>query len=94
MSRKISSILVQAYNKRKKLKVCFTMDKPQWSIVLVILLTAATAFFSGQLFGMDLPAFLYIVIVAFGLFLHTIILVVTSDGEKEYEETHLKGRSK
>lgn len=70
------------------------MNKPQWSIGFVILLTAAAAFFSGQLLGMELPSFLYIVIVAFGFLLHTIILIVSTDGEAEYEATGLKGRAK
>lgn len=70
------------------------MNKPQWSILLVILVTAAMAFFVGKFLGMDLPAFLYIVIVGFGLLLHTIILVLASDNEREYKSTDIEGRAK
>lgn len=70
------------------------MKKPQWSIIFVILLTAATAFFSGKLMGMNFSLYLYIVIVSFGFLLHAIILIVASDSEREYEETSVKGRAK
>ena len=70
------------------------MTKPLWSIVLVILLTAAATFFIGNAFGMELPAFLYIVIAVVGLFLYLVILVVASDSKRLYEDTDVKGRAK
>ncbi|MER2000681.1 MAG: hypothetical protein ABS882_12985 [Lysinibacillus sp.] len=70
------------------------MNKPQSSIIFVVLLTAAIAFFCGKLMGMDLPIYLYIIIAGFGFLLHAVILIVLSDGEREYEETTIKGRAK
>lgn len=70
------------------------MVKPQWSMVFVILLTAAAAFFIGRWQGMELPAFLYIVIAVFGFLIHTIILILRSDNESEAQDTQVKGKAK
>lgn len=67
-------------------------QKVQWGMVLVIALTAFVAFWFGIYSGEPLDWFLYIVLVAIGLFIHTVLLVVRTDDSQEATETQLKKR--
>ena len=70
------------------------MAKPQWAIAVVILMTATIAFVIGNsVFDMNLPLYLYILVVACGFFIHAVILIVTTDSDREYEETKIKGKA-
>ncbi|MER1984281.1 MAG: hypothetical protein ABS949_13860 [Solibacillus sp.] len=65
----------------------------QWSMVVVIALTAFAAFWFGVYSGEPLDWFLYIVLVAIGLFIHTVILVLRTDDEQIATETKLKKKA-
>lgn len=62
-------------------------------MVLVIALTALIAFWFGIYSGEPLDWFLYIVLIAIGLFIHTVILVLRTDDEQVATETKLKKKA-
>lgn len=68
-------------------------QKVQWSIIVVIAATAFVAFWFGIYSGEPLDWFLYIVLVAIGLFIHTVILVLRTDDEQQATETKLKKKA-
>lgn len=68
-------------------------QKVQWGMVIVIFVTAFVAFWLGVYSGQPLDWFLYIVLVAIGFFIHTVILVLKTDPEQEATETKLKKKA-
>lgn len=68
-------------------------QKVQWSLGIVIVLCAAVAIVFGKLINSYTPWFLYIILVCVGFFIHTLILVVTTDNEQEVTDTQLKKKA-